>query len=516
MAATAGLRRPPVHGGAQPRPPAVRPGQGRPRPSTSWPTADALPADVERVDVPMRVRPGAPRGGAPRRGRVAPHRGRRRGTRPPPGPGGRRGHPRADPPEPAAPATTRPQGPTRAPPPEAFARTGRDGLADPGRPAGAGGRPRPRAAARGSVAQRAADLAGGPADDAGVGAQATMLAAEAFARSGHVRRGRATGSPRIGGPARPVVHRRGCISRSPARRSPPRRATRRGRAASCAGRRAASPTSRPATPAWTTGPPSRCTGVGSRRSTSTWPSPSGTPRRSSPRPSGGAGVSHRLPPVSPSGDATLDDLLARLRQAAHRAPRRGRSTDAEVAREVLRLERAVAHRDWETARPRTSGASGGGADRRPPSATPAARRARRAGAASSRFFVHAGRLRAVTIEADRAVVLDLADRGRGRRAGPPGARPTSRRSAGWACPPCARPSTARSPRRMARLDDRPRARPYPAASRAASSSCRPGCSRRCPGGSCPGSRADRSSSSPSATFWAGGPGLPPATARPRT
>ncbi len=122
------------------------------------------------------------------------------------------------------------------------------------------------------------------------------------------------------------------------------------------------------------------------------------------------GVSHRLPPVSPSGDPTLDDLLARLRQSraelrSAQGPRQG-----ELAREVGRLERAVAHRDWETssAAPTVDASTDQRAPLKPVSYSVVREALAGPGAGLVGLFVHAGRLRAVTLDGGRSRVSDLA------------------------------------------------------------------------------------------------------------
>lgn len=123
------------------------------------------------------------------------------------------------------------------------------------------------------------------------------------------------------------------------------------------------------------------------------------------------GISNRLDPVSPSGDTVLDGLLAELRQARlELRTAEGEGRDALVA-DIARLERAAAHRDWETASAeRGPGpASTRHTARRPVPYPDLRARLTASGTGLVGLFVHDGRFRAVTIEADRSSVVDLAD-----------------------------------------------------------------------------------------------------------
>ncbi len=258
------------------------------------------------------------------------------------------------------------------------------------------------------VARRALALADGPAAEAGVGPQARMLAAEALARSGHL----APARERLAALGRTrnlsftnrlhLALTRATVARAGGEVSEARRILR--RAASCLADEQA-----------------RYAGVDNRTALALHGRrltamdldlalDSGTPRAVFAATERWRGMSNRLDPVSPSGDATLDDLLARLRRARLELRDADGSRRQALQRLVARFERAVAHRDWETsANGRPDRAPGPRSARRPVTYPEVRAVLAERGAGLVALFVHGERLRAVTIEADRATVADLAD-----------------------------------------------------------------------------------------------------------
>ncbi len=255
------------------------------------------------------------------------------------------------------------------------------------------------------MVERATALADGPAHEAGVASQAAMLAAEALARAGRLdeARERLTG---IGGPRRlsfterlHLALTRATVAAAAGERPRSRAVLR--RAAGCLAdeqARYAGLDNRTAL------------ALHSRRLTAldiALALQSGTPSAVFAATERWRGVSSRLPPVTPSGDARLDGLLARLRQLRGELRSATGTRRQEIIERVRRLERDVAHRDWETA---STGAAHPHHERVRPVGYPelrAALAAERVGLVA--LFVHDGRLRAVTVQADRAVVTDLAD-----------------------------------------------------------------------------------------------------------
>ncbi len=256
-----------------------------------------------------------------------------------------------------------------------------------------------------STVARATDLADGPAAEAGVATQAAMLAAEALARSGRVDAAgdRLSG---IGGP-------RG-LSFTDRLHLALTRAT----VADAAGDRRRSRDVLRRAAGGLADEQARYAGLDNRTALAlhgrrltaldfSLALRSGTPSAVFAATERWRSVSSRLPPVTPSGDARLDGLLARLRQLRGELRAATGPHRREIVERIRRLERDVAHRDWETA---SSDASDPAHERRRPVGYPELRASlAEAHVGLVALFVHDGRLRAVTIEAERAVVTDLAD-----------------------------------------------------------------------------------------------------------
>ena len=265
------------------------------------------------------------------------------------------------------------------------------------------------AAGRGlaAVATRATTLAEGPGHAAGVGIEATMLAAEALARSGQLdgARRRLVG---LGGPRNlsftnrlHLALTRATVAQAGSDLREAHRVLR--RAAACLADEQA-----------------RYAGLDNRTALALHGRRLAAIDMDLALRSGRAGVvfaaterwrgtSNRLSPVSPSGDAVLDDLLATLRRARLDL----RDADGErrpaLLREITRLERTAAHRDWETSStddPRQ--VTGRHTVRRPVTYPQIRVSLADSGTGLVALFVHGGRLRALTIDGDRSVVVDLA------------------------------------------------------------------------------------------------------------
>ncbi len=258
------------------------------------------------------------------------------------------------------------------------------------------------------VASRAVSLADGPAREAGVGTEAAMLAAEALARAGSVGAARERLSSMPG----------------PRNLSFPNRlhlALTRATVAHAAGDEPAARRALRGAAACLVNEQARYAGLDNRTALALHGRrlmaldldialETGTPSSVFAATERWRGVSNRLPPVSPSGDPTLDDLLARLRQARSELRDAEGTRREELRRELGRLERAVAHRDWETAAAKPD--HDAGSDHRSPTRAAAYPEVRAAlgalGGGLVGFFVHGGRLRSVTIDTGRSHVSDLA------------------------------------------------------------------------------------------------------------